>query len=221
LLEQADRALSEKMDQLATLGGRAEASAGESTERLRRLLEERQDAIAGDGARKIDVDDSADADAGYQSSNEWVQLAEVVGAAAEAVRSTMLSSQHLKLEVEDNLPRVRCSKFQFEQVADQLIKNAVSASFDDGTVHVVLRSIASGVELMVLDQGCGVPEELLDQLFDPFAEEPAAGTDGGLGLAICHRTVVEHGGQMTVASDDFRGTCVTVVLPRETESEAR
>jgi signal transduction histidine kinase len=221
LLEQADRALSEKMDQLATLGGRAEASAGESTERLRRLLEERQDAIAGDGARKIDVDDSADADAGYQSSNEWVQLAEVVGAAAEAVRSTMLSSQHLKLEVEDNLPRVRCSKFQFEQVADQLIKNAVSASFDDGTVHVVLRSIASGVELMVLDQGCGVPEELLDQLFDPFAEEPTAGTDGGLGLAICHRTVVEHGGQMTVASDDFRGTCVTVVLPRETESEAR
>jgi signal transduction histidine kinase len=74
---------------------------------------------------------------------------------------------------------------------------------------------------MVLDQGCGIPEEFLDQLFDPFAEESAAGTDGGFGLAICHRIVVEHGGQMTVASDSFRGTCVTVVLPREAESETR
>ena len=221
LLEQTDRALSEKMDELATLGGRAEASAGESTERLRRLLEERQDAIAENGARKKDGDNPPDTDVGHESSNEWVQLGELVGVAAEAVRSTMLPSQHLKLEVEDDLPRVRCSPFQLGQVADQLIKNAASASFDDGTVHVVLRSTASGVALMVVDQGCGIPEEFLDQVFDPFADETAACSNGGLGLAFCYRVVVEHGGEMTVVSDGFRGTSVTVELPRETASETR
>lgn len=222
LLEQADRALAEKMDELAKLGARSDASGGESTERLRRLLEERQESLESrpEAARKkLDCDEEDEPAA--TPALKWIQLADVVANAADSVRATMLPSQRLLLDIEEGLPRLRCSPFQVEQVTEQLIKNAAQASFDDGDVRVALRLIGEGIELTVEDGGCGIPEEDLDQLFDPFAEEGAPEeAAGGLGLAICYRIVVEHGGEMSVSSDAQQGTRVTVMLPREDRSQA-
>jgi signal transduction histidine kinase len=144
-----------------------------------------------------------------------VSLAEVVSRAADSVRPQLEPGRELALDLESELPIVRGEPFQLEQVAYQLIQNATRAGGDGEPVRVELRKTPDGVELEIEDKGNGIPEEVLDDVFDPFALETAARSDRGLGLAICYRIVVEHGGELRVASQIGDGTRVTVVLPAD------
>ena len=64
---------------------------------------------------------------------------------------------------------------------------------------------------MVQDNGSGIPEHLLGRLFEPYMTTKQKGT--GLGLAIVKKIVEEHGGKITVESEQSGGTSVSVVLP--------
>ena len=68
-------------------------------------------------------------------------------------------------------------------------------------------------EITVMDQGVGIPRELVDRVFDPFFTTKAGGT--GLGLAIVHRVIAEHRGVVHVdnGSGAFR-TAIRIALPR-------
>ena len=68
------------------------------------------------------------------------------------------------------------------------------------------------VNVSVLDNGTGIPEELLGRIFDPYVTTKAKGN--GLGLMIVRRIVQAHGGAITCASHTGEGTCFTVRLPR-------
>jgi signal transduction histidine kinase len=63
----------------------------------------------------------------------------------------------------------------------------------------------------IADNGPGIPEQILSKIFTPFFTTKAQGT--GLGLAICHKLVTQHGGELSVVSEDGRGTEFTVDLP--------
>jgi signal transduction histidine kinase len=67
------------------------------------------------------------------------------------------------------------------------------------------------VVLTVQDQGCGIPEEELDGIFQPFRSSFERGT--GLGLAIVHRIVTDYNGAIQVSSRVGVGTTVRVLLP--------
>jgi len=67
--------------------------------------------------------------------------------------------------------------------------------------------------LRVIDTGVGIPREVLPRLFDPFFTTRAGGT--GLGLSISQSIVQEHGGTISIASREGRGTTVVVELPLE------
>jgi nitrogen fixation/metabolism regulation signal transduction histidine kinase len=72
--------------------------------------------------------------------------------------------------------------------------------------------------LKVCDNGCGIPENLLGRLFEPYMTTKQKGT--GLGLAIVKKIVEEHGGQITLERQPTGGTCVSVQLPlAEIEAE--
>ena len=117
--------------------------------------------------------------------------------------------------VADNLPPIPMNPGKIEQVLINLVINAgQAADKEDSFVTLIARPAADGVDILVEDNGAGIPEEIRDQIFEPFFTSKGRETGTGLGLAICHRIVEEeHGGTIEVESTPGRGTVFTVHLP--------
>lgn len=99
------------------------------------------------------------------------------------------------------------------QVFLNVIANALDAVAhrDDGLVHVELRESGPWVEVIVTDNGAGVPEGVRARVFDPFFTTKPEGT--GLGLSISRAIVNAHGGQIALESPSGGGAVVTIRLP--------
>ena len=65
----------------------------------------------------------------------------------------------------------------------------------------------------IADNGCGIPDDVLPQIFNPFFTTKTVGDGTGLGLSITHGIIQDHGGRMEVESTPGHGTCFRVVLP--------
>lgn len=130
----------------------------------------------------------------------------------------------LSLEVPEPLPPVPVDADRMHQVLLNLLRNAVQAVGESGEVRVrLLRARLSGpgrrgqkaVDLVVQDDGPGIPREQLDKLFIPFFTTRRDGT--GLGLPISRRLVEAHDGELFVRSQPGGGSTFTVRLPVEAE----
>jgi len=118
---------------------------------------------------------------------------------------------------------------QLEQVIANLVVNAVDASREGGAVVVGLREeeatppAGQGAQevgqpghylrLDVRDQGTGIRAEDLEHMFEPFFTTKEVGAGTGLGLAVVHGIVHDHGGWIVVESTQTEGTCISVYLP--------
>ena len=69
------------------------------------------------------------------------------------------------------------------------------------------------VRVEMKDTGRGIPHEHLERIFNPFFTTKQQWTGKGLSLAVCHRVIEDHGGTITLHSDEGVGTTVTLVLP--------
>ena len=125
-----------------------------------------------------------------------------------------LEQRHIALEsvVPAAVPEIFLDAQQLEQVFFNLVKNAMDAVQDGGRIGVTVTVDDAWVNVSVLDNGTGIPEELLGRIFDPYVTTKAKGN--GLGLMIVRRIVQAHGGAITCASHAGEGTCFTVRLPR-------
>ncbi|MBP6849856.1 MAG: HAMP domain-containing protein, partial [Kofleriaceae bacterium] len=114
----------------------------------------------------------------------------------------------------DGLPPARLDEGQIRQSLMNLVRNAAEAvgSRGGGNVWIRTRADDDGVAIEVADDGPGIAPELRDRLFDPFVSTKDGGT--GLGLALSHQIVRDHGGALTVASPPGAGATFTVRLPR-------
>lgn len=134
----------------------------------------------------------------------------------------------LSLELESSLPAVRGDPGQLQQVCLNLILNAVEAMPEGGLLTAQTRSLrrtdptgVSGngregdrlVEITVSDTGVGIAPVDLSRIFDPFFTTKGVGQGAGLGLAICRRIVMAHGGSITVESEPGKGSRFAVRLP--------
>jgi len=101
---------------------------------------------------------------------------------------------------------------QLKQIIVNLLLNAIETSSAGGHVKLDVRPAPPGsVVLEVRDDGPGIPANQLESIFHPFFTTKETGT--GLGLALVHQMVVEHGGEITVESTVGRGSAFRVVLP--------
>jgi two-component system sensor histidine kinase PilS (NtrC family) len=110
---------------------------------------------------------------------------------------------------------------QIRQITWNLATNGLRAMADGGRLLIATSvEAASGeageVILTVQDQGCGIPADQLDSIFQPFRSSFEKGT--GLGLAIVHRIVTDYSGSVQVSSIPGAGTTVRVRLPLRVES---
>jgi signal transduction histidine kinase len=119
-------------------------------------------------------------------------------------------------ELAAELPEVLADSRRIEQVFVNLLNNAAHA-MKDGGVLTVRTGQAPGRPAPIFaefaDTGGGIPLELLPRIFDPFftTKEPGQGT--GLGLAVSHGIVTDHGGEIEVQSQAGKGSAFRVWLP--------
>lgn len=111
------------------------------------------------------------------------------------------------------LPRVRCYPNRMNQVFMNLLKNAVDAIEDRGTVTISTRLDGERVRLSFADTGQGIPPEHLERVFDPGFTTRGVGVGTGLGLSICARIMEAHGGHISVESAVGKGTTFHLELP--------
>lgn len=127
-----------------------------------------------------------------------------------------------RVEIEPDIPPVDIDPNQIQQVFVNLINNAqqaIASTGRPGVVTVAARRTAEGVAVEVRDDGPGMSAELASRVFDPFFTTKAEGEGTGLGLSISVGIVKEHGGRITLSTEEGRGATFTVHLPR-TATEA-
>lgn len=113
------------------------------------------------------------------------------------------------------IPAIVCNPAALNQVFMQLLTNAADATNSrlNGRISIRTRHDGDWVEVVIEDNGVGIPEESLPRIFDPGFTTRGVGVGTGLGLAIVYRIVTEHGGEVAVRSRSGEGTAFTVRLP--------
>lgn len=153
---------------------------------------------------------------------EAASLKEVVRDSAEFVLRGEKSVS--KFEIPDNLWLADVDKGQISQVVQNIILNANQAMPYGGTIEISFEnytqresaaplSLKKGnyIKLKIKDTGVGIPEKLLDKIFDPYFSTKQQGS--GLGLAICQSIISKHNGYIFVESAPGEGTTFTIFLP--------
>jgi two-component system sensor histidine kinase HydH len=115
--------------------------------------------------------------------------------------------------------RVTGNRDRLGQVLINLAKNALQAMPEGGNLDITADVSRRNVIITVKDSGHGISPADLPRIFEPFFTTKARGT--GLGLALCRKTVEEHGGEIRVASEEGKGTSVSIILPRIKSGERR
>ncbi len=122
---------------------------------------------------------------------------------------------------ETDVPMVSFDAARLQQVMDNLLSNALKFSPTDTQVQVRLVYSDDGVVVEVADQGPGVPEGELTQIFQPFTKGSARPTDGeassGLGLAICRSIMEAHRGKIWAENSSHGGAAIKFSLPTRQE----
>ncbi len=116
-------------------------------------------------------------------------------------------------------PAIRIDRERVKEVVGNLLSNAVEAMPGGGTINVsaFMEAVRETpyVAVRISDTGEGIPEEMLDKVFEPFFTTRVAKRGIGLGLPICRRIMEEHGGFITVQSTVGNGTAFAIYFPVE------
>lgn len=112
------------------------------------------------------------------------------------------------------LPRCKADPQMIEQVILNLITNASEAMKDmeaDKRIELFSSFEKGAIHIRVCDSGPGVPQNMVDNIFDPFYT--TKNSSSGIGLSICQRIVTDHGGALQVATAELGGAEFTIKLP--------
>lgn len=114
-------------------------------------------------------------------------------------------------QLPSNLPEIEGDRIKLKEVILNLLKNAKEAVSLNGEISLKASFQNQHLNIRISDNGCGIPAEHMETLFDAFVTYKPEGT--GLGLAIAKKTLLAHGGDITVESVLSEGTCFTISLP--------
>ena len=146
-----------------------------------------------------------------------LRLGDVAATAIRWMPAGLAQGVEVRVELRD-APPVLASPGQIEQVVVNLLSNAAKATPAGRRGDVVVRvgpAKGGGARLDVVDRGTGIDPAIRDRIFEPFftTRRVGLGKGAGLGLAICHAIVTDHGGTITVESEVGQGSTFRLELP--------
>lgn len=118
---------------------------------------------------------------------------------------------HLEQELRSDLPLLELDRDQMKQAFYNVIKNSIEAMNQRGTLRIRSDKDETHVFVSFSDTGGGISPENLSRVFEPYFTTKMSGT--GLGLLIVRRIVREHGGEMSIQSDEGKGLTLSIRLP--------
>ena len=151
-----------------------------------------------------------------------IDLCEPVNAVLNLLEYEAYKKQvELRFEASKNLPLIVADSDGIQQIVLNLITNALAATGAGGRIVVAVEpyparsETAEAIELTVRDDGCGMSEETLKHLFDPFFTTRQEQGGVGLGLAVARSIVTAHRGSIKAESAPGQGSTFTIILPVE------
>jgi PAS domain S-box-containing protein len=163
-------------------------------------------------------------------TREPVKLADIINETLRLIRAVIPSTIEIRTDLVTEDTTISADPTQIEQLLMNLCSNANQAMEEKGGIlHISLHLVSLDevringrsdmhpgeyFEISVRDTGIGIDPKVLDRVFDPFftTKSPDKGT--GMGLAMAHGIVKEHGGLITVESVPNKGSCFKVCLPK-------
>lgn len=138
--------------------------------------------------------------------------------------SLMLIQHDIKNRVEivrhyGDVPPVTCYPGRLNQVFLNILNNAQQAIDGTGTITVTSSLKDDFVTVSISDTGSGIPEESVAKIFDPGFTTKGVGVGTGLGLSICYQIMEDHGGTISVKSEQGVGSTFTLTLPLRPPSQ--
>jgi signal transduction histidine kinase len=121
-----------------------------------------------------------------------------------------------RIEIIENyadLPLIECYPGQLNQVFMNLLSNAVDAIEDKGKIFITTSVLDEFVQISIKDTGQGIPENIMEKIFDPFYTTKGVGKGTGLGLSISQSIIEKHNGSIKVKSEKGKGTEFIISLP--------
>ncbi len=140
----------------------------------------------------------------------------ILDGVVRAIRPGLARGVRLEAHIADGDVALELDRAGFEQVVTNLITNAAHAAARDGAVRLEARRDGGDYVIDVIDDGPGIPPELLGRIFEPFFTTKGSGQGVGLGLSVSLGIVEEHHGTLTVQDRPEGGACFTVRLPVST-----
>jgi signal transduction histidine kinase len=148
------------------------------------------------------------------SERHPADLRELVAGVVEMLRH-LGKYQNKKVVLLDGKPVIaEISSQEIRQVVLNLLTNGLDSIDSNGSVTISVTSRGSESQIVVEDNGCGMTDDVMQHLFEPFFTRRRAGQGTGLGLSISYRIVEEHNGQIVARSAGVgKGSTFTVTLP--------
>jgi signal transduction histidine kinase len=146
---------------------------------------------------------------------EKTRLAVLIGRVCDLIAPRLArSGVQVVMSVPDDLPPIEADAVQLELAVLNLVTNALDAMPTGGTLTLKGTAVDHLVRLEVRDTGPGIPESLIDRIFEPWVTTKPAGQGTGIGLGIVRDVVRAHGGVTSVRNARDGGAVFTIDLPR-------
>lgn len=151
-------------------------------------------------------------------SQKYIDLNQLIQEVVDLYSTLMKTDGVVEMDLAKNLPAIKADTGRLRRVFNNLLHNAFDAT--SGNMHTVIKVKTDFVsshgldfiEIRIKDAGTGIPEDLIDRVFEPYVTGKPKGT--GLGLAIVQKIIEEHGGIVWLENNtDSPGACAIIRLP--------
>ncbi len=157
---------------------------------------------------------------GYSRTNDKdvvqsVALNDMMDAAIEMALLDSYSDDVELLKEYSDLPMINAKPEEIQQVFLNIVRNAVQAMDGKGRITIATCAESDHIEIIIADNGPGIPPDYVSKIFDPFFTTKEQGEGTGLGLNIVYRIIEKYGGHIEVDSKPGMGTTFIITLPLE------
>lgn len=123
----------------------------------------------------------------------------------------LLHKVELIVEHDEAAIWIDCEPNQIKQVVINTIKNGIEAMPEGGKIRINVKKELDFIYLFIEDEGTGIPAELIERIGQPFFTTKEQGT--GLGLMVSMKIIENHGGAVSIQSQENKGTTVKILMP--------